>query len=74
MKYLTDFRKTVETGMDPRSVHQGIKECLSMYIAILVLFSYDLTQHLFSPPPRPKCRLFIRKIMCFKNMATWMWI
>ena len=51
MKYLTDFRKTVETGMDPRSVHQGIKECLSMYIAILVLFSYDLTQHLFSPPP-----------------------
>ena len=52
MKYLTDFRKTVETGMDPRSVHQGIKECLSMYIAILVLFSYDLTQHLFSPPPQ----------------------
>ena len=43
MKYLTNFRKTVETGMDPRSVHQGIKECLSMYIAILVLFSYDLT-------------------------------
>ena len=74
MKYLTDFRKTVETSMDPRSVHQGIKECLSMYIAILVLFSYDLTQHLFSPPPPPKCRLFIRKIMCFKNMATWMWI
>ena len=57
MKYLTDFRKTVETGMDPRSVHQGIKECLSMYIAILVLFSYDLTQHLFSPPPPPSTQM-----------------
>ena len=38
-----------------------------MYIAILVLFSYDLTQHLFSPPPLPPMQTIYPKNNVFEE-------
>ena len=58
MKILTDFRKTVETGMDPRLGYGGFQEKARRFGFDKVDYTFGVKHKGADPPDFPNGRLF----------------